>query len=238
MSSLKTNYLEFPDIKIAYHEYGSGPNLILLHGNSGSKSMFKDYQLKNFRDFHTFAIDSRGHGQSVSNDNEYSIEQYSCDVIGFCKALNIEKAYVVGYSDGGNIALFLALKAPEIFQKIVAISPNYLASGSTDTSLELTKQACKILVFLKRMGINTTKQLMRFDLLLKDIGLCENDLQRIRTRVRIVYAEKDMIKEEHILDIHRNIPRSTVRKIMKCSHITIPNQKETITDIGEYFAAG
>ena len=54
MSSLKTKYLELTDIKIAYREYGEGPNLILLHGNSGSKSMFRDYQLKYFRDFHTF----------------------------------------------------------------------------------------------------------------------------------------------------------------------------------------
>jgi pimeloyl-ACP methyl ester carboxylesterase len=237
MSSLKTQYLAFPDIKIAYREYGAGPNLILLHGNSGSKSMFKNYQLKYFGDFHTFAIDSRGHGQSISNDSQYSIEQYSCDVIAFCRALKLEKACVVGYSDGGNIALFLALQAPELFQKIVAISPNYLASGGTDGSLELTKRVCRFLVFLKRLGINTTRQLMRFDLMLNDIGLYENDLQRIRTSLRILYAEKDMIKEEHILDIHRNIPGSTLGKIMKCSHITIPSRKETVADIREYFAA-
>lgn len=237
MTSLKTKYLEFSDIKIAYRECGEGPNLILLHGNSGGKFMFKEYQLKHFRDFHTFAIDSRGHGQSTSVDDHYSIEQYSCDVIRFCEALRIKKTYVVGYSDGGNISLFLALKAPEVFPKIIAISPNYLASGSTDNTLELTKQICKLLVFLKRIGINTTKQLMRFDLLLNDIGLYENDLQRIRTSMRILYAEKDMVKEEHILDIHRNIPGATIRKIMKCSHITIPNQRETIADIREYFAA-
>jgi len=236
MSSLKTKYLELTDIRIAYHEYGEGPNLILLHGNSLSKSIFKRYQLKYFRDFHTFALDSRGHGQSISNDQAYSIEQYSCDAIGFCRALNIQKAYVVGYSDGGNIALFLALTAPQVFQKIVAISPNYLVSGGTDSSLELTNRVCRLLTFLKRMGINTTKQLMRFDLLLNDIGLSADDLQRIRTSMRILYAENDMIKEDHILDIHHNIPGSTIRKIMKCSHITIPSQKETIADIREYFA--
>lgn len=237
MNSLQTKYLEFPDIKIAYHEYGEGPDLILLHGNSGSKSMFRSYQLKHFRDFHTFAIDSRGHGQSISVDDQFSIEQYSCDVIRFCEALQIEKAYVVGYSDGGNISLFLALKAPQVFQKIVAISPNYLASGSTDGTLELTKRVYKLLMSLKRIGINTTKQLMRLDLILNDIGLCENDLQRIRTRMRILYAEKDMVKEDHLLDIHHHIPDSTIREIMKCSHITIPGQKETIADIRAYFAA-
>jgi hypothetical protein len=78
---------------------------------------------------------------------------------------------------------------------------------------------------------------MRFDLLLNDIGLSATDLQKIKTSMRILYAENDMIKEDHILDIHRNIPGSTVRKIMKCSHITIPGRKETIADIREYFAA-
>ena len=221
--------------------HGKGRNLAYtlrarLHGNSGSKSVFRNYQLKHFKDFHTFALDSRGHGQSISVDENYSIEQYSCDVIRFCQALKIERASVIGYSDGGNISLWLALKAPEMFPKIVAISPNYLVSGSTDASLMLTKRICRLLTFLGRMGLPTRKQLLKFDLMLKDIGLSAEDLRKIRTSLRILYAEHDLIKEDHILNIHQNIPGSTLQKIYKCSHITIPYRQEAIADMQNYLA--
>ncbi|HNT77772.1 MAG TPA: alpha/beta hydrolase, partial [Anaerolineae bacterium] len=126
MEKLSTAYVDLGDVKIAYRDYGAGPTLILLHGNSESKSLFTQHQTIHFKMFHTIAIDSRGHGETLSEDTHYSIGQYSDDVIRLCQAKGITEAGVVGYSDGGNIALFLAKKAPQLFKKIVAISPNYL----------------------------------------------------------------------------------------------------------------
>ena len=236
MNKLETKTLELPDIKIAYCEHGSGPNLILLHGNSESKSIFKQYQNVSFKEFHSYALDSRGHGQSVSDDKKYTIGQYSNDVIRFCQALGIEKALVVGYSDGGNIALFLALNAPNVFERIAAISPNTLVSGTMPDSLILFKRIYKIFAFLKKIGIDTQKAMMRFELMLNDIGLANEDLGRIKTSVRILYAEKDMIKEDHIVEIHQNIPGSSIKKISGCTHLNILNQEETIKEIQNYFA--
>ena len=130
MEKLPTEYLDLGDVRIAYREHGAGPALILLHGNSASKAMFSKYQTVHFATFRTIAVDSRGHGETVSIDTQYSIHQYSEDVIGLCRAKGISQAFVIGYSDGGNIALFLAKNAPDIFKKIVAISPNYLVSGT------------------------------------------------------------------------------------------------------------
>jgi len=62
MNKLSTEYVDLGDICIAYRQHGSGRALLLLHGNSGSKAMFKPYQLEHFPQFHTFALDSRGHG--------------------------------------------------------------------------------------------------------------------------------------------------------------------------------
>jgi pimeloyl-ACP methyl ester carboxylesterase len=111
---MKTKYLQLDTIKMAYTEFGSGPNLILLHGNSQNKSIFKKYQMHYFKNFHTYAIDSSGHGQCVSDDNKFSIKQYSEDIVNFCKEMDIKKTYVIGFSDGGNICLFLAQNNPEI----------------------------------------------------------------------------------------------------------------------------
>lgn len=236
MDKLATEYLTLPDIKLAYRQYGEGTPLILLHGNSESKNIFKHYQIGHFKDYHTIAIDSRGHGESISNDDAYSIDQYSDDVIAFCKAKGIEQAYVIGYSDGGNICLFLAKKAPQIFTKIVAISPNYLVSGTTDGALKLIKNITKIFRILGKLGFNTKKYLMRFQLMLEDIGLSDEDLKSINASMMILYAEKDLIKEDHILQMGRLIPNVRVQKIADCSHITIYQKPDAIEAIKRFFA--
>ena len=234
MEELSTKFLDLKDVRIAYREHGTGSALILLHGNSGSKEFFSTYQRRHFNMFHTIALDSRGHGETVSNDTQYSISQYSDDVIAFCRAKNISEAVVIGYSDGGNIALFLAMKEPKIFKKLVTISPNYLVSGTTEGSLRFIKAAAKVLRVLDRLGLPTRKAIMRFDLMLNDIGITAEELSSTQTSLRILYAEKDMIKEEHIQEMGKLIPRATIRKIGHCNHLTIFYEKETIDDIKDY----
>jgi pimeloyl-ACP methyl ester carboxylesterase len=234
MVALPTKYVELLDIQIAYTECGSGSNLILLHGNSGSKHLFEQYQTHHFTAYHTYALDSRGHGQSRSHDTCLSIEQISHDVIGFCEKLGIGDARVIGYSDGGNIALFLAQKRPDIFKKIVAVSPNYLLSGVTDSSLKLLQGTSNFFKLLRKIGLNTDPWIRRFELMFSDIGLTDDDVRSITTDLRLLCAQHDMIKEEHIAAIHQLVSGSTMQKIMGCNHLTIMNNKATIQDMQTY----
>jgi pimeloyl-ACP methyl ester carboxylesterase len=234
MSNLPTQYAELPDIRVAYTQYGSGQILILLHGNSESKHIFKDYQLKYFPMFTTLAVDSRGHGESRSTDEAYSIKQFSEDVINFCKLKGIQSAYVIGYSDGGNIALWLAKKAPELFGRIIAISPNTLVSGTTDAALRSINSAYKVFSFLNRIGFNMKKNLMRFNLMLEDIGITSEELRSIQTDVKIIYAEHDMIKEDHLKELAGLIPNSSLDKIDGCNHMTILNNQKAIEIMKNY----
>ncbi|MBN2085495.1 MAG: alpha/beta hydrolase [Anaerolineales bacterium] len=229
-----TEYAVLTDARIAYRQYGAGPPLLLLHGNSGSKSMFSRYQTDYFPMFHTVAVDSRGHGETESRDDAYSIGQYADDVIALCRVKGFARAYVIGYSDGGNIALHLAKKAPELFPKLAAISPNYLVSGTTEGALRLFQAAARLLAFLGRLGFPTRKAGMRINLMLTDIGLTADDLRSIRTSLRILYAENDLIQEEHILEIGRLIPDASVRKIHRCSHMSIIDKPETVADITQF----
>ena len=187
--------------------------------------------------FTTLAIDSRGHGESKSNDESYSIKQYSEDVINFCNLKGIDNAYVIGYSDGGNIALWLAKKAPELFSRIIAISPNYLVSGTTDAALRSINSAYKVFSFLNRIGFNTKKSLMRFNLMLEDIGITEEEFTTIQTNVKIIYAEHDMIKETHLVRLAELIPNSSLDKINDCNHMTIVNNQKAIEIMKNYLMA-
>jgi len=228
---MKTKYLILDKAKIAYSEYGFGPNLILLHGNLQNKSIFKKHQLEYFKNFHTYAIDSMGFGKSASRDIDYSIDRYSDDVINFCKKLGISSTYVTGFSDGGNICLFLAKKHPEVFTKIVAISPNYLASGLTDETLKISGKIYKIFLFLQKLGLPMKKSINKWALMLFDIGLTDSDFKNINADILILYAENDLIKEEHILKMAELIKNCKVQKISKSTHTNIFKREETVREI-------
>ena len=231
---MKTKYLQLDTVKLAYTENGSGKNLILLHGNSQNKSIFKKHQLEYFKDFHTYAIDSRGHGQSVSREKEFSIKQFSGDIISFCKRMGINKTYVIGFSDGGNICLFLAKNEPELFEKLILLSPNYLVSGTKERALNFLNKVYKKYLFLAKFHLLPKRKLKIWELMLNDIGINNEELAKIDTNVLILYAERDMIKEEHIQKISRLIKNSKIKKIANSVHLDVYQKEETIREVMEY----
>jgi pimeloyl-ACP methyl ester carboxylesterase len=234
MARLQTEYVDLGDIHVAYHQAGSGRTLLLLHGNSGSKRLFRSYQLKHFSMFHTIAVDSRGHDQSRSNDDQLTYDQISEDVLRFCQAKGIQEAFVIGYSDGGNVALLLAKKAPQMFPRIVAISLNYLVSGITDSALHFLQRILNIMTFFQKIGFNLKKHQMRFELMMHDIGITEEELRSIQTEVKIIYADNDLIMEDHLQGLAGFIPNASLTKIRGCNHFTILNKKETIALIKDF----
>lgn len=231
---LPTRYQDLSDICVAFCEHGSGSTLLFLHGNSESKKLFTAYQTEHFADYHTFALDSRGHGQSRSNDKAYTIPQFSNDVIRFCAAQGIERCHLVGYSDGGNTALLLAKHAPQLFDRIVAISPNYLASGTDEKTLRLFTRLSKLWKFLRKLGMPTQKYIMRFDLMLNDIGITADELRTIQTGMKILYAEEEMIKPDHIREIAELVPDAELEMVPGCTHMNILQHPRTVAAIREY----
>jgi len=228
---METQFVQCNDVNIAYTENGEGETLLLLHGNSESKALFKKYQHTFFLDFHTFALDSRGHGQSSWNGENLTIEQFCDDVIEFCRQKEITKASVIGFSDGGNTALFLAKKEPSLFENVIALSPNTLVTGTEKKTLVLMRFFHKIFLILKRIGLKLDLSIQRFNLMLTDIGLSFEDLASIQTKVHLIYSEHDMITEEHMISLHKAIKNSTLYKEMNANHMSEVEKKDVIAHI-------
>lgn len=101
------------DIELFYEEMGSGEPLILLHGNGEDHTIFNkiaDYFSGKYR---VISIDTRGHGESPMGEEPFSLYQFAEDLNDFMDEHNIEKANILGFSDGGNIALIFASEYPE-----------------------------------------------------------------------------------------------------------------------------
>lgn len=126
----KQGLAEVNGIKLYFASYGSGEPLILLHGGAGHGDHWSS-QVMAFDDtFQVIVIDSRGHGRSTRGDKPITYELMADDVIALMDQLKLEKAAIVGWSDGGAIALDLAIRHPERVSKLVAYGTNFDLKGT------------------------------------------------------------------------------------------------------------
>lgn len=124
-----TGYVMHDGAKIHYTSYGRGDALLFLHGGLA----FSDYwanQVKPFaKNYRVILIDSRGHGRSTSDDKQITYERMEKDIIAVLDQLGIQKASVVGWSDGGIIALVMGINHPERISGIFALAANMNPTG-------------------------------------------------------------------------------------------------------------
>lgn len=127
-----TGTVEVKGAQIYYATYGveTGEPVVLLHGGLGNSDHFA-FQMPALVDkFRVIVVDSRGQGRSTLSKAKLSYHAMADDVIAVLDKLAIEKAALVGWSDGGEIALDLAIHQPARVTKLFVVGANYDANGS------------------------------------------------------------------------------------------------------------
>lgn len=109
-------------VGLCYEEQGDGdPPLLLVHGILCDRSYLAP-QLAHFAGCHrTVTVDLRGHGESDSPEQEYTIAGFADDLEWMCQQLDLHRPVVVGHSLGGIVAVALAAASPGVVSGIVAL---------------------------------------------------------------------------------------------------------------------
>jgi pimeloyl-ACP methyl ester carboxylesterase len=118
------------DIKMYYAVYGAGEPVIMLHGGLGHSDIWGN-QVPALVDagFKVIVADSRGHGRSTRSVQPYSYALMASDVIALMDHLKLDKADIVGWSDGGIIGLDIAINHPERLRRLFAYGANTNVAG-------------------------------------------------------------------------------------------------------------
>ena len=117
------------DVELYYTVQGEGTPLVLLHGGLGHSGHWEN-QLGVLADhYRVITVDSRGHGRSTMTDQQISYALMASDVVALMDFLGIPEAHILGWSDGGNIGLYLAIHRPDRLIKVIASGANYSPSG-------------------------------------------------------------------------------------------------------------
>ena len=214
------------DIKLNYVEKGTGFPLILLHGNGENHEYFV-HQIAYFsKKYRVIAIDTRGHGQSPRGEASFTIRQFADDLYGFMEEHSVEKAHILGFSDGGNIAMLFAMKYPEKVDRLILNGANLDGSG--------VKPGVQIPIvcgywfanFFAKKSMKAKRNAEMLRLMVNDPNVRPKELSNLHKKTLVIAGTKDMIKGNHTRLIAKSLPDAQLVFLEGDHFIANKNPKE------------
>ena len=190
------------DIQLYYEQYGSGEPLILLHGNGDSHAFFAGQIPYLEKRFTVYAPDTRGHGQSPLGTKPFTLSQFADDLKDFLDERGIERAHLIGASDGGNIAMLFALRYPARVQSLVLNSGNLYPDGLVPGFLE------EIGAIYETVKEQRTREAGLLKLMLFEPHIPPESLGAIAAPTLVIAGDDDLILPEHTRLIADHIPHA------------------------------
>jgi pimeloyl-ACP methyl ester carboxylesterase len=205
--------------EIYYETYGQGSPLFLLHGNNESIISFREQIEPLSQHYKVIALDSRGQGNSTNKSAApYTYDQFADDLLAVMKALDIKKANLLGWSDGGNTALIFAQKHPEKVEKVVLMGANLFPGPNAIEEKVIRIFENRRDSLLHRNDPESQNQLRLANLVLNEPNIKAADLRTIDLPVLVLAGEHDVVKRQHTELIHTSIKNSRLEIIKGSDH--------------------
>ena len=192
------------DISLYYEKRGAGEPLVLLHGNGEDGSYFL-HQMEAFsREFLVYALDTRGHGRSPRGSAPFTISQFAEDLLAFLDEQGLKRVNLLGFSDGGNIALTFALRHPERVRRLVLNGANLNPRGVKAWVQLPIVLGYQIASRLKSPKARTNAEML--GLMVHEPQIPPSELAGLMMPVLVIAGTRDMIREDHTRLMAREIP--------------------------------
>lgn len=211
-------YIARPDTRIAYYSWGSGMPLVLLHGNGEDSTYFEKCipYLSHF--FRVIAVDSRGHGRSERGTAHLDFDCMAEDLCALLDALRIPKAHLLGFSDGGNLAIKFSLLYPQRVDKLILNGANVSMLRGVVPWIQLPiYPVVGLLTALSPLNQNIRNKRDVLALMARNYGVRLRDLQLIEQKTLLVVGDHDMILESHTYGMAHELPHAQLA-ILRGSH--------------------
>jgi len=254
---MEEKYIRANGVNIHYVEEGSGTPLILLHGGSSTLGEWQVHMPTFAERFRVFALDSRGHGKTDNPAGKLSYRMMGEDVAAFIETLELPRPFVCGYSDGGQIALELAIRRPGLaralmigaaWYKFTEDYVNNLKSwgikrpGEMDFDRLETDSADFVKLWKEGHQRDDDpnywqKLLLQIsEMWLTPLYYTEADFHQITEPVLILIGDRDgMIPLEQAFEMYRMIPGAELAVLPNADHLGVVMKPEIFIHIMQEF---
>ena len=211
-------YANVNGIKMYYEIHGSGQPLVLIHGGGSTITTSFGKILPMLSKTHqVIAVELQAHGHTTDRDAPESFEQDADDVAELLKQLNVTGADILGFSNGGNTAMQIAIRHPERVRKLILASAFYKREGMYSWLWEGMKHARlenmpriyqevylsipgNTQAGLQNMHDKDAKRMQTF----KD---WESDvIKSIQAPALVIIGDQDVVRPEHAIEMYRLLP--------------------------------
>lgn len=231
------NYLEANGISHYYETHGSGQPVLVVHGGFETVDMLSELTRDLARQYQVVAFERRGHGRTADAEGPITYDAMAEDAAAFMEALDIPNAHVVGYSDGANIGMLMAMRRPELVQRLVLVSGNFSPAGMTRQFLVGMRQATadgfepRFAEAYRRLSPDgpghwpvVFEKLRR--MMLEEPNIPREQLARIQSPTLVLAGDRDFVEVEHTVDLFRAIPEARLCIVPGGSHGLLTEQPE------------
>jgi len=214
-----------------YHEvHGEGPPLLLLHGGSGS--IIEPWILPFSSSYQVIAVEQMGHGRTADDPSRpFHYHDMAEDTLGLMDHLGVQRAVVVGHSDGGIIGLDLAIHHPERVDRLVATGANARTDGYTAENLgwihDFDPAELPVSAAYARLSPDGPEHWPIFVARLKRMwseepDLTDAELATIKAPTLLIVGDADIVTVEHTVDMFRTIPNARLCVVPQAGHGAMP----------------
>ena len=210
--------------QIYYAKLGQGRPLVMLHGGGNTVEGSFAKQLDEFAKTHTIiAPEQVGHGHTPDVDAPLTYGGMADDTAALLQHLNIKDADVVGWSDGGNVALILAIRHPELVRRIVVSGANFSPQGLPASDLEQMRRSSAKGFEGKLAHMWLTSP--------TPSELSPKLLAKIAKPVMVMAGDHDAILLEHTLALYHALPQGRLCILPNTTHGTFLTRAEWVNPI-------
>jgi pimeloyl-ACP methyl ester carboxylesterase len=217
---------------------GPGTPLLLLHGGLGnSDDLLKSIGPGLSEHFRVVAFDRRGHGYTADTDAEFHYEDMATETVRVLEEVVGGPAHLVGWSDGGIVALLVALRRPDLVNKLVAIGANYHFDGTMPVEMEEESPVSQELgnAYIQRspdgaahLDVVMSKSFRMFR---TEPTLTTADIARISRPVLVVVGDDDMVALPHTVSLYEALPEGQLAVVPGASHGLPLEQPDTLSGL-------
>src|ERR1700678_2938762 len=213
--------------RIFYATRGNGPTLVFLHGGGDSGEHSFARQIDVFSEHHHIvAPDQVGQGRTPDVPGPLSYTAMMEDTAQLLKVLKLKNVDVVGFSDGGILALMLAVRHPELVRRLVVsgvnIAPEGLSAGNLET-LRATENPNPKTIDEKLAHLWLTSPTAT------ELSLAM--LAKIKQPVLVISGDRDAVTLEHTLAIYHALPDAQLCVLPGTDHATFSSRPQWLNPI-------
>lgn len=237
------NTVEVNGLSTFYHEWGQGDPLLLLHGGFGSGEDMQPIGRELAKHFRVIAPDRRGHGRTPDVEGPITYENMAADTIAFMEAMNLPKAHLVGYSDGGILCLLIALQRPDLISRMVPLSANFHHEGIPPQTMAMfgsvTPDVLKMMLpepvaYYEQSSPDGAEHFPEVFEKIKQMIMTEptlkaEELSKITVPTLVISADRDLMTIEHTVAIFEAIPNAQLCIVPGSTHALAIERAEDVS---------